>query len=486
MRALRPVLAGTVAVMVALTGLGTAAYADPELPTLPDPAASQALSAAEDALAGKGDLDPTLALTNLYAALPDLSGEERTAAQEILARPDGTAPLFPGEPRYPPPGAVLCSTHICVHYATRRGLLAPDHRPPATDADADGVPDWVETTSTVMEQVWQREIEQLGYRSPRPDGTDGGDERVDVYLANIGQQGYYGYAQPEEDGDGDPATATAHMVLDNDFKEFAADPLVSLKATAAHEFFHVVQFAYDVSEQSWLLETTATWMEEQVYDAVNDNRNFLQASSLRHPEIPLDGSDVWYGNWVFFEFVTERLGVETVREIWQRASHAGISARTALVRALVAHGTGLRSTFSRFSASSNAPARSYEEGRFFPRALVTRTWKLSRGTRSTGGQSVSVNHLTSRNYVFVPDSSLTGRWRLHVRVEGPSSGTTAYALVRYLNGSLGWVPVKLNRYGNGSKTLRFSHGTVSKVILNVGNASSGNGWKIDFRATASR
>jgi hypothetical protein len=480
MRDPRPTLASAVTVLIALT-LGAPAYADPELPTPPesapsDSAASQALEAAEDAIAGKGDLDPTLALTNLYVAQPD----------RILARPDGTGPRFAGEPRYPAPGDVLCGEHICVHYATTKALLGPDHRPPATDADEDGVPDWVETTSAVMEQVWKREIDQLGYRSPRPDGTRGGDARVDVYLANIGQQGIYGYAQPEEDGDGVDSTATAHMVLDNDFKEFAADPLVSLRATAAHEFFHVVQFGYDVNERSWLLETTATWMEEQVFDGANDNRNFLEASSLRHPEIPLDGTSVWYGNWVFFQFVSERLGVGIVREIWQRASNAGIGARTALVRALVAHDSGLRSTFSRFSASSNVPARSYEEGRFFPRAVVTRTWTLSRGTRSTGSRSVSLNHLTSRNYVFVPGSSLTGAWRLRVRVEGPSTGTTAYALVRYRNGSLARVPFRLNRYGNGTVNVRFSRGAVSKVILNVGNASSGNGWPIKFRATASR
>jgi len=480
MRDPRPTLASAVTVLIALT-LGAPAYADPELPTPPesapsDSAASQALEAAEDAIAGKGDLDPTLALTNLYVAQPD----------RILARPDGTGPRFAGEPRYPAPGDVLCGEHICVHYATTKALLGPDHRPPATDADEDGVPDWVETTSAVMEQVWKREIDQLGYRSPRPDGTRGGDARVDVYLANIGQQGIYGYAQPEEDGDGVDSTATAHIVLDNDFEEFAADPLVSLRATAAHEFFHVVQFAYDVNEQSWLLETTATWMEEQVFDGANDNRNFLEASSLRHPEIPLDGTSVWYGNWVFFQFVSERLGVGIVREIWQRASNAGIGARIALVRALVAHDSGLRSMFSRFSASSNVPARSYEEGRFFPRAVVTRTWTLSRGTRSTGSRSVSLNHLTSRNYVFVPGSSLTGRWRLRVRVEGPSTGTTAYALVRYRNGSLARVPFRLNRYGNGNVNVRFSRGAVSKVFLNVGNASSGNGKKIHFRATASR
>jgi len=471
MRTLRLAVAGAV---LAALGPATVAHADlgrPD-PERPNPA----VEAVKDALAGKGGIDLTLALTDLYAAQPG----------QVLARPDGTAPLFGGEPRYPGPGAVLCGAHVCVHYADRKALLGPDHRPPATDVDKDGVPDWVETTSKVMENVWQREVGQLSYLAPLADGARGGDARLDVYLANIGQQGYYGYAQPEEDGDGSVSTATAHMVLENDFTEFEADPLVSLRATAAHEFFHTVQFGYDVTEQSWLLETTATWMEEQVYDSVNDNRNFLQASSLRHPETSLDSPDVWYGNWVFFQFVSERLGREPIREIWQRAAHSGVGARLAILRTLAAHGTSLRSTFSRFSASSNVPAKSYEEGRHFPRATVARTWILSRATRSTGQQSVSLNHLSSRDYVFVPGSSLTGAWRLRVRVEGPSTGTTAYAIVRFRNGSIGRYPIALNRYGNGWGSLRFSHGAVSKVFLNLGNAYSANGRRVGFSATASR
>ena len=38
----------------------------------------------------------------------------------------------------------------------------------------------------------------------------------------------------------------------------------NLRVTAAHEFFHAVQFAYDYDEDPWLMEATATWMEERV------------------------------------------------------------------------------------------------------------------------------------------------------------------------------------------------------------------------------
>jgi hypothetical protein len=58
--------------------------------------------------------------------------------------------------------------------------------------------------------------------------------------------------------------------------------------------------------------------------------------------------------------------------------------------------------------------------------------------------------------------------------------------VRFRNGTIGRFPVALNRYGNGSASLRFSRGAVLKVYLNVGNAYSLDNRKVVFRATASR
>ena len=45
--------------------------------------------------------------------------------------------------------------------------------------------------------------------------------------------------------------------------------------TAAHEFFHAVQFAYDAADDQWFMESTATWMEDEIYDDVNDNLQYL-------------------------------------------------------------------------------------------------------------------------------------------------------------------------------------------------------------------
>ena len=40
--------------------------------------------------------------------------------------------------------------------------------------------------------------------------------------------------------------------------------------TAAHEFFHAIQAAYDWGEDWWLTEGTAAWIKDEVYDDLNE------------------------------------------------------------------------------------------------------------------------------------------------------------------------------------------------------------------------
>ena len=70
---------------------------------------------------------------------------------------------------------------------------------------------------------------RLGFRAPPPDG----DGLFDVYLRDVGGQGYYGACAPAENA----AHSTSSCVLDDDFDpaQFGGAPAInSLKVTAAH------------------------------------------------------------------------------------------------------------------------------------------------------------------------------------------------------------------------------------------------------------
>ena len=120
-----------------------------------------------------------------------------------------------------------------------------------------------------------------GDRSPTAAAAATG--KLDVYLKELGGQGLYGYCAPEPAGAG--RRAPGYCVLDDDFArcQFGRAPIQTLRVTAAHEFLHAVQFGYDYREDPWLLEATATWIEERYADGVDDNRQYLAEGQLGVP-----------------------------------------------------------------------------------------------------------------------------------------------------------------------------------------------------------
>ena len=49
----------------------------------------------------------------------------------------------------------------------------------------------------------------------------------------------------------------------------------NIKVTAVHEFFHSIQFSYNCFERLWLMEATAVWSEDQLFDNINDLYRYL-------------------------------------------------------------------------------------------------------------------------------------------------------------------------------------------------------------------
>lgn len=473
-------------IAVVLAPLGAAGHAD--RPALPTPASDQAGSAVErarDALAGHGG-DATLALAALRAAYPRLGQADREAADRLLARPtDGQSdPAGHGYTTSEAPPS--CGAHVCVHY-----VAETDDAPPEADLVPDGapngIPDQVDATLSVMERAWTFQTATLGYRPPASDagpGNDpGGSEAFDVYLVNLTPAGLYGYCAPEAYVPGEELRASGYCVLDDDYVGYPATPQASLTVTAAHEFFHAIQFNYDFQEDPWVMEATATWMEERFADQANDNRQYLPASHMARPSTPLDTfaqTGAQYGNWTFFERLSQQYGVGVVRTIWGRLdarpgapdeySIAGIA------RVLASKGTTFRAFYAGFASVNLVPQKFYEEGASWAayRSPVSRAWRLTRSARSVTGQQTTLAHLTSRHYEFRPGSTLTGRWFLVVTVDAPPAamGGAARLLVVRRDNTVTTLPVPLDSQGNGRLRVGFGAGSIARVDLTLSNGST--------------
>lgn len=431
-------------------------------------AAERALERASAALEGTASTPQesvTLALRDLSLALPDLDPAERKRAHALLARPTQGA----GDPNgdgYTVRSKRTCSRRICVHYVSRTSDAPPSQK-------------WVDHTLAVMKRTWAHEVGRLGYRRPVPDGSRGGDSRLDVYLKNVGDDGLYGYCAPERSGP--EWTASGYCVLDNDFAraEFGVPPDDSLRVAAAHEFFHAIQFAYDYAEDGWLMEATATWVEERVVDDVNDNRQYLPRGQVGRPGEPLDldqGMNGFnqYGNWAFFEYLSTRFGEDIVRRIWNNADGGYRNHSVKAVRESLPRRQSFAGVFRAYAAANTVPAHSYPEGASWPSAPMAATRALSSGSRTASG-AVSVDHLAARHVSLRPDDTLRSRaWRVRVSVNGPGRRTspTAYVIVHRRGGGLERAAIRLDLDGEGDRTLRFSTRSVRKVTVTLANAST--------------
>jgi hypothetical protein len=222
-------------------------------------------------------------------------------------------PALTGEQVYPSPGG-----HFAIHYATS-GTNAPD----LTDNDGDGVPDWVETVAATFENVYAVEVGQMGYRPP----VTVSSAPYDVYLEDLSAQGVYGFTN-----DNTAITTTSFTSYIEIDKSFSASiyvnqpggpytPLQSLQITAAHEFHHAIQYSYNDYFDVWYAEATSTWMEDEVYDSVNQLyvylTHYVQNSSLSL-DIPTSVSTGGgYSRWLFNRYLAEQYSGQVIKDYWE-------------------------------------------------------------------------------------------------------------------------------------------------------------------------
>lgn len=238
--------------------------------------------------------------------------------------------------------------HVRVWWA-----VSGNERPPSTDANANQVPDFVETVATVGDDVLERLIAS-GWKTAVSDetfndGNNGGDARFDIYLRNMTA------------GDGTfvrercaPSGCAGFIVIDNDFfgsnyrsLEEAARVLVS------HEYFHAVQSAYSVEVEGWVSEGTATWYEEIFHPEQDDFEKLSNVYFKDHKRSlndrvrgPADGFS--YGASLFFHFLSLQYDELLIQEFLGQITFEEPQT-TALERALVARGTSVEEMFLHFS-----------------------------------------------------------------------------------------------------------------------------------------
>jgi hypothetical protein len=447
---------------------------------------ARSLFALRDVRGRLGDVarpDPrsaTILLRDLAIRLKELDGADLEAAEALLARPTSRRSANSyraGTTQY------KCDGAVCIHWAT-----SGSDAPPVGGQD---------TALAIFKQVYDAQIGAMGYRAPKSDMSSPGNQTqgLDIYLQDLGGQGIYGYCtsdDPNLQNQSYPyGDMSAYCAVDNDFSPLQFGnrntPLQNLQVTAAHEFFHAVQFAYDTFEDPWMMEGTASWIEDELYDDINDNYQYLHASQLTQPDVWLDvyvppsEGAYMYGTWLFFRYITENINTPGfVREAWALADSSVNGTNRYSVQAidqtLQAKGSNFRWAYADFAAANYLVDAAYEEGAAYleevggypPEAIR----KLTGSRRKFAGY-VDLDHLTSFYVAFRPGKGLPTTSKLRVFVDTPAAieGGEATVITLFRDGSFQYAPLQMNNEGDGTVITPFKRKRVFQVGVILSNGS---------------
>lgn len=455
------------------------------------PSAQRAVEEVRAAKQGD-DTAPSVAVAtrNLALTVGDLRGSERTSAARLLARP--TDPGGDGYVDYTVPEETpACGLRFCVHY-----VKTTEDAPDTTDAKkADGtpgtnqIPDFVDLMLREFETVGRKENSPaptgLGWRDPVSDGTKGGNGKFDVYVAEIADDGIYGYANFEPAANPASNSLPAYMAMDNTYSEAEfgyPDPLIPLDVTAAHEYNHVLQGAIDARFDVWFGEATATWMEDQVFPAGNDWQLYLTRWAA-DPQLPITNFDLAtddpnnirvYGTSVFMHWLSDQYGgAAVIRNAWNRLpvrSPAMYSPGALDDAVAAAGGISTSDAFGRFAAATaewQLPASGIHDAGQFAAQVRRESTQLLDGSTV----SAPLDHLGFRLYDVAPQG--VGDARLTLTAPAGTAANVALVGRRgdAATGALEIRQVRLPAGGTATVTLP-DPGSFTRITAVVANTST--------------
>ncbi|HEX2111802.1 MAG TPA: MXAN_6640 family putative metalloprotease [Gaiellaceae bacterium] len=432
-----------------------------------------------------GPREGTVILRDLAARIAQLDPAERARAERILARPTDRHDEIHG---YRTRARRVCDVRMCFWWVTETS-----DAPRLGDRNRNRIPDWVDRTRAVFRAVWATEVGAFRFSRPLSDlrsKNHGPNRKLDVYVADVGSIGLYGYCTSDDPARARRRSVSAYCVVDDDFArsqfEGAATGLRALKVTAAHEFFHAVQFAYDWLEDLWLMEGSAAWIEDEVYDRIDDNLQYLRTSpvSTRFFFLPLDyynpdpseiDAGFKYGAWIFFRYLSERYGRDVVRSVWRRAdARRGAPDEysiQAVESALFLRGDEFGSVFADFGVANVHPSTTYAEGARYPTPRPTRTHAV--GPAGVARSAWTMYHLSNDYLAFVPrDLPPEATLSLTLDLPPPETSPAASALVENADGTVVRVPAAFDVMAETWRIDVAGFGSTRRVVLVLTNGST--------------
>jgi len=258
------------------------------------------------------------------------------------------------------------TTHFIIHWTNGSdGCSDPLDVVPLNDTNANGVPDYIENCAGFFEDSWDFEVTLRGFPSPPTDEIVPNDNRsrnpdatYDIFVYYTPGT-YLAYAYFEQYPE---SPSFSYIGIRNNL-----EPLETMQAIAAHEFFHAIQFVYDCTEESWWMEASAVYMEDEVFPNSNFNYKYLPDWFLFSDTFGLTNIDIYgtheYGSFIWAKRMSEDFGDEIIKEIWTEMNQTdGTNGLEAIENTLLSKNSTLLAEFSKFITANFFLEDCYEDG----------------------------------------------------------------------------------------------------------------------------
>lgn len=443
---------------------------------------------------------PTQLILKIRENWESLSLETQNKIEFVFARPTDPGGDWPDYTQHLLP-QLYNTTHFIMHWTNGTDGGNVTDAVPLNDTDTSGYPDYVEDFANIFENVWNFEINNRGFHAPPSDeekpndsNKSNPDGRYDVFIFDLTGPGYkyYGYANPEGRVNG--SSYYSYIGVENDYQGFSTQGLDAMQVTAAHEFFHAIQFYYDTYEEDWWMETTATYMEDEVYPDVNDNYRYLPNWFL-WPDRGLENTTGLheYGTFIFAKRLSEDFGDPIIKEIWEKMSEPDMDGLVAINATLVSKNSTLTKEFSAFITANFFLEDYYVDGADYRKALnatpFNGVWLEYQYDASTAQNRTEIN-ATNVNWDAWMDKWATdyitlkldpGKPKYRIFFDGLDN-TTNYLvkLVTKKGGTISERIFQLDEQKDGYLDLFYdAFENVTLIMANAGNTTTSNpSWRI--------
>ena len=385
----------------------------------------------------------TMILAEVRQNLDIFSAEQKAVLNKLLQRPG---------PDVLPLTFISSSGRFKIHYTDTSTNAVP-----IADINNNSVPDFVDEVASAFEKSYQIQIDVLEYQEPPDDnGVDG--EEYDIYILDVGAGSLYGETVSELDVPETPQDDfTSFIRIDNDYTQHFTRGVPGAQVTAAHEYFHAIQFGYRSflnNDEKFYYELCSVWMEDVIYDDINDYYQYLP-TFFRRTQTPFNEFDVfghYLGEALWNHFLVKTYDDSSMIRLSWEFMKDGSTAMEAIDQSLREIGGSFDQDFvdfarwNYFTGSRADSINFHDESGAYPEIRINEEREINSNI-SIDDSSKSLTHkyfkittLLSSEYSISGSVEEPSNWMFGALTTTPSSEQKFHVFRPFIGQNLGFLP----------------------------------------------